>query len=129
VETLLGSPVSFVLPGNASDSYVTFLNGSVQTYPLTTSQATSGFSTITVTPTGTGVLQVGDPVSGALTPPVNVVATLSSNLLTQIQGAVMGSFMWDKAAGTLTLYTTNGSVLSSYTISDQPTVFSRELLP
>jgi hypothetical protein len=118
-----------LVPGSAAQVYAVFSNGQVQTYALTLAQAASGITSVTVTPTGSGPMQVANVTTGVLSNVVNVVPVLSRSTLSQIQGAVLGSFMWDKAANTLTLYSLTGSVLANYTITEQPTVFSRELLP
>ena len=129
METLVNVPFAYLMQGATTDSFVVYSNGGIVSFPLSVALATTGVVSLTVTPSGTGYMQVMNASSGLVSDIVNVVGVLSTTTLSQIQGASMGSFMWDKSAGTLTLYTTTGATLSSYSITDQPTVFSRELLP
>lgn len=117
------------MQGAPTDTFVVYSNGAAASFPISAALATTGVVSLTVTPSGTGYMQVANATSGFVSDIINVVGVLSTTTLSQIQGASMGSFMWDKSAGTLTLYTTTGAALASYSITDQPTIFSRELLP
>ncbi len=129
MESLINVPVTLLMEGTTSDNFVVYSNGSVAQFSLTASAAGTGVVSVTVTPSGTGFMQVADLTNSTVSEIVNVVNTLSSSTLNQLLGGVLGSFLWDKAANTLTLYSTSGNVLATYSITDQPTIFSRELLP
>ena len=129
MESLINVPFTYLMQGATTDSFVVYSNGASASFPLSATSATTGVVSLTVTPSGTGYMQVVNASSGFVSDIVNVVGVLSTTTLSQIQGASMGSFMWDKSAGTLTLYSMTGVALASYSITDQPTVFSRELLP
>lgn len=105
------------------------LNGTVVTTPAVTFSVVS--STIplynfTFTPTTTGMYILY--AFGAIQGVIHVVTQSLYTLCQNIEDEAIGSWQWDKVAGTLTMLRQNGATLATYAVIDNLTTSSRELL-
>lgn len=48
------------------------------------------------------------------------------DFLSELQGAAMGSWQWDKKAGILRMYNTEGTEIGVFSVSDSPDKATRE---
>jgi hypothetical protein len=128
VQYLINQPINFPTITETPGNYVVLNQNTVVNYPLTSSLFSSGITTVSVTPTGTGPMYVVDTNNNRTYGPFEVVSTLLSSQVQNVADGVLGSYQWDKVANTLTLYTQQGQVLAVYSVLEAPTVSSRQLI-
>lgn len=85
----------------------------------------SGVYSITYTPLATGTYSIR--VSGAIVAYFNITTRSVFSFLQNIEDEALGSWTWDKQAGTLTLLRQDGTALTSYIVTDSLITASREL--
>jgi hypothetical protein len=78
--------------------------------------------TFTPTATGTYILYAFGAIQGV----VNVVTQTLYTITKNIQDESLGSWQWDKVAGTLVMLRTDGTTLAQFTVIDNLTTSSRE---
>jgi hypothetical protein len=126
-EILIGSPFTTVVSGGVgitpSDAKL-FLAGTQVSAPVFTQIGTSTCWQVTFTPSASGVYTLH--VFGAVQFRVEAVTKLSQDYLKNVEDEALGSWLWDKALGTLTLLRQNGSTLATYTVVDSLSTSSRE---
>ena len=86
----------------------------------------SGLCNFTFTPTATGLYTLY--AGGAVQATIDVVTKSAYDFLLNLEDEALGSWQWDKTAGTLTLVRQGGSSFATYTIVDNLTEASRELV-
>lgn len=128
MQYLINQPINFPTITETPGNYVVLNQNTVVNYPLTSSLFSSGITTVSVTPTGTGPMYVVDTNNNRTYGPFEVVSTLLSSQVQNVADGVLGSYQWDKVANTLTLYTQQGQVLAVYSVLEAPTVSSRQLI-
>lgn len=121
----LGTPV--IVPflstglqtGLTTFPFIALLNG-VPLSPvptLTFAEMGLGGYTFSFSPSQTGTYSV--IIQGQIVT-FEVVALTTSSALQGITDGVLGSWAWDKTAGTITAYTSQGTTLATYTLVDTP---------
>jgi len=128
VQYLINQPINFPTITANPGNYVVLNQNTVVNYPLTSALFSSGVTTVSVTPTGTGPFYVVDVNNSRSYGPFEVVSTLLSAQVQSVADGVLGSYQWDKVANTLTLYTQQGQVLAVYSVLEAPTVSNRQLI-
>lgn len=113
-----------LVTGLTTFTYVVMFEGTVVTPApaLTFAEVGQGAYFFTFTPTQTGVYTVY--IQGQL---VNVLVgtqSLTQSLQT-LTDAALGSWSWNKVSGTLTLLTSQGGTLATYTVADSPSSATR----
>lgn len=104
---------------------VLLLNGAISsTVPTFAAVGAGPLYSFTFTPTGTGVYILY--AFGAIQGLVNVVTQSLYTITKNIQDEAIGSWQWDKVAGTLTMLRQDGTALAQYTVTDNLTTSSRE---
>jgi hypothetical protein len=103
-------------------------NGAVVTSPTVTftDLGSNGLYNATFTPTSTGIYVLY--CWGIIQAQIEVVTALNSTTLQNIVDVSLGSWVWNKTAGTLQLLRQDGTTLANYTVVDNLTTASRELV-
>jgi len=104
---------------------VLLYNGAVSTLTVGFSGVGNGpLYNFTFTPnaTGTYILYAFGAIQGV----VNVVTSSIYTLAKSIQDESLGSWQWDKVAGTLVMLRQDGTTLAQFTVTDTLTTSSRE---
>ena len=83
-----------------------------------------GLYVMTFTPSASGVLTIF--VGGLVLPAIEVVARDTNTILQNLEDEALGSWVWDKTAGTLALVRQNGSPLANFTVVDTISTANRE---
>lgn len=118
--TVVAGPNGSTPPGGAL-----YLNGTVAGIsPTFVQQGSTAFWSVTFTPNATGIYALY--AFGAIQFRVVCVTNLVSQMVTDISDEALGSWTWDKVAGTLTVLRQNGSVLATFTALDSLLTASRE---
>ncbi len=128
MQTLVNIPLTIPVQTALINAFLFLLGGATVPLVSTMSPVSSGLSTLTVTPTGTGPLFILDTQNSLSYGPYEVVVAPVSVQVQQLVDGVLGSWQWNKVTNVLTFYAQNGSVLETYTFQDSPTVSSRQLL-
>ena len=125
---------SFVLPITSNNlttglglplTYTCLKDGVVFSLPTPTfAEIGGGLYTMAFTPTSTGLYTIF--VQGAIQGTVNVVTNTAYTLLTSLQDEALGSWTWDKVAGTLVLYSQSGPQIATFSVVDNLTTASRQ---
>lgn len=103
-----------------------YLNGTLNSVVVTVAYVGTGnLYTLTFTPTSTGVYTVF--CFGEIQARVNVTTRSLYSYLQNIEDEAIGSWSWDKTAGTLTLVRQDGTSLANFNVVDSLTTASREL--
>lgn len=130
MDHLINTPVTLPFVGTIGQLTfpdLTFLKDGVVVVQANTTQALgNGLFSITFTPTTTGRYEIY--VNAKLQGQVEVVSKTAQSLLTDIVDEALGSWSWDKTTGVLTLLRQNGSTLKTYTVVDNQSTASRELI-
>ena len=84
----------------------------------------AGLANFTFTPASTGFYTLYGQTSVIGT--VNVVSKTSETYLQNLEDEALGSWQWDKVAGTLTMLRQDGTSLANFTVVDSLTLSSRE---
>lgn len=104
---------------------VVLFNGAVSAIVPTFAQVGAGpLYSFTFTPTATGIYIMY--AFGAIQGLVNVVTQSLYTITKNIQDEALGSWAWDKVAGTLTMLKQDGTTLAQFTVIDNLTASSRE---
>lgn len=91
---------------------------------VTFAEIGGGLYTMSFTPTVTGLYIIF--VQGAIQGVINVLTNEMYSLLTSLQDEALGSWTWDKQAGTLILYKQTGPQMATFTVVDNLTTASRQ---
>lgn len=87
---------------------------------------TSGLNVAVFTPTTTGYYTLF--IEGSIQAKFSVVSSTVQKIVRDIQDQVLGSWIWDKTTGELTLLRQDSSFLAKYKVIDNLESASRELL-
>ncbi len=98
---------------------------SAPTYTIT-EIPTTGIYVFTYTPSSTGKYVVR--VAGAIIGYVDVVTKTALTFLKNIEDECLGSWTWNKQAGTLAMLRQDGTELANFTVEETLTAASRERL-
>lgn len=118
-----------LLEGKTSFTSILLKDGDLYTglsTPIVFEEQGSGLYTASINFNATGYFTVF--IEGAVRAYVHVVSKDVYSILTDLDDVGQGSWKFDKAAGTLTLYRQNGSVLRTYNVTDDNNETSRELI-
>lgn len=112
--------------GTAPADLTLLKNGVIVTTPTitVTDLASHGLYNFAFTPTTTGMYVLF--VYGAIQSTVEVVSQTDQSYLQNLQDEALGSWVWDKVAGTLVMLRQDGTNLASFTVIDNLTTASRE---
>jgi hypothetical protein len=99
-------------------------DGVVSIQTLTYAEIGNGLYVATFTPTVTGQYTIF--IEGKIQAEINVVQKTSQTFLQALEDEAIGSWVWDKTAGTLQLLRQDGSVLAGFDVVDNLTTASRE---
>jgi hypothetical protein len=130
-ELAINTPVTLIAQGpssglsNPSDLVLLF-NGTVSSTVPTFAAITGNLYSFTFTPTVTG--QYVLYCFGTIQAVVNCVTQTLYNITGNIQDEALGSWQWDKVAGTLLMLRQDGTTLAQFTVIDNLTASSRELV-
>jgi len=101
------------------------LNGVATTItPITYTEIGGGLYTANFTPTATGMLSMF--VGGLVYSDIEVVGRTNTVILQNIEDESLGSWIWDKTLGTLSLLRQDGTSLANFNVVDTLTTASRE---
>lgn len=117
-----------LLEGKVSFGFTLLKDGIIYTglsTPVTFVEYGSGLYGASINFNSTGYFTVF--VEGEVRAYVNVVTKDVYSILTDLDDVAQGSWLYDKKAGTLTLYRQNGSILKTYTMIDNNDQTSREI--
>lgn len=105
-----------------------FKDGVIVAAPIVTftEYTTTGVFTLRYTPLSTGNYSVY--VAGQIVGQLNVVAKSVYTFLKNIEDESLGSWSWDKQAGTLTMLRQDGTSLANYNVIETLLLASRELI-
>lgn len=109
--------------GIGNPETIILANGAVTTIVPTFVEIGSGLYTLTFTPTSTGIYTIF--VQNQIIA-INVVAKSVYTFLQNIEDEAIGSWQWDKTAGTLSLLRQDGSSFVSFNVVDNMSTASRE---
>lgn len=90
---------------------------------FTVVEVSPGIFKFTYTPLATGVHYLF--VGGAIVGDANIVDRTLASYLKNIEDESLGSWTWDKTAGTLVMYRQNGTSLGNFTVTETLTSASR----
>lgn len=128
-ETVVNQPVTLPFTsvgmtiGIGNPETIILANGAVTTIVPTFVEIGSGLYTLTFTPTSTGIYTIF--VQNQIIA-INVVAKSVYTFLQNIEDEAIGSWQWDKTAGTLSLLRQDGSSFVSFNVVDNMSTASRE---
>lgn len=128
-ETVVNQPVTLPFTsvgmtiGIGNPATIILANGAVTTIVPTFVEIGSGLYTLTFTPTSTGIYTIF--VQNQIIA-INVVAKSVYTFLQNIEDEAIGSWQWDKTAGTLSLLRQDGSSFVSFNVVDNMSTASRE---
>lgn len=116
---------SGLITGLTTFTPIFLLNGNVTTFiPITYTEIGSGLYTINLTPATSGVLSIF--IEGALLPEIEIVARTIGSILQDLQDESLGSWVWDKTAGSLEMVRQDGTSLARFNVVDTLSSASRE---
>jgi hypothetical protein len=103
-------------------------NGTLVVSPSVTIAEVSGTGIycVTYTPLATGTYAFH--VNSAIYSVVDIVSRTDQSYLANIEDECLGSWVWNKQAGTLTTYRQDGTLFHTYTVIETITDASRELV-
>jgi hypothetical protein len=129
IEIEVNNPVSIIAQGPSSGltappDQILLFNGAVSVLPVTFAPVSGPLYKMTFTPTVTGtyILYAFGQLQGV----VNVVTQSLYTITKNIQDEAIGSWSWDKTAGTLIMLRQDGTTLAQFTVVDNLTTSSRE---
>lgn len=134
LETQVNTPVlcTIMNPTGQSGSLPTdttlLFNGTVVMTPTVTvtDVGVKGLYNFSFTPQATGSFVLY--AYGNIVAQVDVVTTSVYSYLQDLEDEALGSWVWDKTAGTLNLLRRDGTNLAAFTVVDNLTTASRELV-
>lgn len=97
----------------------------VSTPTPTVTEVSGGYYYLTIQPNQSGRWDIF--YDGKLVYSFLVVTKLTSEFMSRIEDALLGSWSWDKQTGVLTLYTQTGDPLGTYSMVDSQSTSSRQL--
>lgn len=100
--------------------------GVASSTPLTATRISTNLVLFSFTPTSTGVYYI--TAEGVLIARIEVVTKSIKAFLQNIEDEALGSWQWDKTAGSLSLLRQDGTSLGDFTITDTLESSSRERL-
>ncbi|HXP51988.1 MAG TPA: hypothetical protein VN922_18680 [Bacteroidia bacterium] len=104
-----------------------FLNGTINATSVTVAYSGTGnIYSLTFTPQATGIFNLY--CFAGMQARINVVNQSIYSYLQNIEDEAVGSWVWDKVAGTLNMLRQNGTALASFNVVDNLTTASRELI-
>ena len=114
-----------LVTGLSSFAYTLLKDGAifVATPTPTFTEIGSGLYTFNFTPAATGLFTIF--VQSDIVATLNVTTKDMSVSLANLEDQALGSWTWDKVAGTLTMIRQNGSVLATFLVNDTLTTASR----
>lgn len=128
LEAVINSAFTTVVAGPdnvTTPSGLLYLNGTAAGItPTFVRQGSTPFWSVTFTPNATGIYSLY--AFGIIQFRVVCVSRLTSQMVTDIADEALGSWTWDKVAGTLTVLRQNGSTLATFTALDSLLVASKE---
>lgn len=129
IEIEVNNPVTITAQGpssglSAPPDQVLLFNGSVSLLPVTFAPVSGPLYNLTFTPTVTGnyLLYAFGAIQGVAKVVTQSLYTITKN----IQDESLGSWQWDKTAGTLVMLRQDGTTLAQFTVTDNLTMSSRE---
>ncbi len=136
IETVINAPITIpftsinLVTGMTTFPYLVALNNTPLTNltnpvlpTFTFTELGGGAYLLTFTPVATGnySIFIQDKIAGM----ISVVARDKFSYLQNLENEAMGSWVWDKATGSLTMLRQDGSTLATYTVVDNLTTASR----
>jgi hypothetical protein len=129
IESEINNSVTITAQGpssglSAPPDQILLFNGAVSLLTVTCNNIAGPLYNMTFTPnaTGTYVLYAFGVIQGV----VNVVNQSLYTITKNIQDEAIGSWQWDKTAGTLVMLRQDGTALAQFTVVDNLTTSSRE---
>lgn len=124
----VGDEVTLLIDGDKTSSLLqVYVGSTLSSLPVVTLLLPSGVTTsLKFTPTSNGVHTL--LVDGAVYAVVDCVGRSLASYLRNIEDEALGSWVWDKVAGTLQLLRQDGSALANFAVADTQTNSSRERL-
>jgi hypothetical protein len=125
VNTAIKLPVTStgLATGQTNLNAVFLKDGATAVVAPTYTEIGGGLYTVNFTPTTTGKWTV---FVGGKTYDVEVVSKTLQNALGEVFDQCLGSWVWNKATGLLTLYRGDGSTLATYNVTETADEASRE---
>jgi hypothetical protein len=129
IEIEVNNPVTITAQGpstglTAPPDQILLFNGAVSVLPVTFAPVAGPLYNLTFTPTVTGTYLLY--AFGVIQGVVNVVTQSLYTITKNIQDEAVGSWQWDKTAGTLIMLRQDGTTLAQFTVTDNLTMSSRE---
>lgn len=97
---------------------------SVSTPTITYAEIGNGLYTAQYTPSSTGIYTLF--IETKIQATINVVAKLTSTFIQNIEDEALGSWVWDKNAGTVLFKRQDGTTMAGFDVVDNLTTASRE---
>jgi hypothetical protein len=101
------------------------LNGNLVTVsPVSFNEIGAGLYTITFTPTASGNMSLF--IEQGLMTDIEIVNRTNTQILQNLEDDALGSWIWDKTAGTLKVLRQDGTPLANFKVADTVSDASRE---